>query len=52
MDQTLTGQFIKAMRKERGLTQRELAEELGISAKTVSKWEAGNGLPDVGIMLP
>ena len=52
MDQMLTGQFIKTMRKERGLTQRELAEELNISEKTVSKWETGNGLPDVGIMLP
>lgn len=52
MDQTLTGQFIKAMRKEKGLTQRELAEELSISEKTVSKWETGKGLPDAGLMLP
>ena len=52
MDQILTGQFIKAMRKEKGLTQRELAERLNISEKTVSKWETGKGLPDVGLMLP
>ena len=52
MDQLLTGQFIKALRKERGLTQKELAEKLNVSEKTVSKWETGNGLPDVGLMLP
>ena len=52
MDQLLTGQFIKALRKERGLTQKELAERLNVSEKTVSKWETGNGLPDVGLMLP
>lgn len=52
MNQSKTGQFIKAIRKERGLTQRELAERLNISEKTVSKWETGNGLPEVGLMLP
>lgn len=52
MDQTKTGNFIKAMRKERGLTQKELAEKLNISEKTVSKWETGKGLPDIGLMLP
>ena len=50
MDQLLTGQFIKALRKERGLTQKELAERLNVSEKTVSKWETGNGLPDVGLI--
>ena len=52
MDQAKTGKFIKEMRKERGLTQRQLAEKLNISEKTVSKWETGNGLPDTGLMLP
>ena len=52
MDQMKTGQFIKEMRRIRGLTQRQLAEELNISEKTVSKWETGNGLPDAGLMLP
>ena len=52
MDQTVTGQFIKTVRKEKGLTQRELSERLNISEKTVSKWETGKGLPDVGLMLP
>ena len=52
MDQVKTGQFIKAMRKEKNLTQREIAERLNISEKTVSKWETGNGLPEVSLMLP
>ena len=52
MDQVKTGQFIKAMRKEKNFTQREVAERLNISEKTVSKWETGNGLPEVGLMLP
>ena len=44
------GRFIAEMRRERGMTQRELAEELGLSDKTVSKWETGRGLPDVSVM--
>ena len=52
MDQVKIGQFIKTTRKEKGLTQREVAEILGISEKTVSKWETGNGLPEVSLMLP
>ena len=52
MDQVKTGRFIKALRKENNLTQREVAEKLNISEKTVSKWETGNGLPEVGLMLP
>lgn len=52
MDQVKTGQFIKAIRKEKNLTQREVAERLSISEKTVSKWETGNGLPEVSLMLP
>ena len=52
MDQVKIGQFIKAIRKEKSLTQRQVAERLNISEKTVSKWETGNGLPEVGLMLP
>lgn len=52
MNQIKTGKFIKAARKEKSLTQRELAEKLNISEKTVSKWETGNGLPEVSLMLP
>lgn len=52
MDQLIIGKFIAQQRKERGLTQRELAELLAISDKTVSKWECGGGLPEVSLMLP
>lgn len=52
MDQIKTGKFISQMRKEKGLTQREVADILNISDKTVSKWETGNGLPEVSLMLP
>lgn len=52
MDQKLTGKFIAELRRERGLTQKELAERLHISDKTISKWERGCGLPEVGLMLP
>ena len=52
MDQVKIGQFIKTIRKEKNLTQREIAERMSISEKTVSKWETGNGLPEVSLMLP
>ena len=52
MDQAKTGRFIAARRRELGLTQRQLAERLSISEMTVSKWECGGGLPEVGLMLP
>lgn len=52
MDQQKIGQFIAEMRKEQGLTQRALAEKLLISDKTVSKWECGNGIPEVSLMMP
>ena len=52
MDQVKIGQFIKTIRKEKNYTQREVAEKLVISEKTVSKWETGNGLPEVSLMLP
>lgn len=52
MDQIQIGKFIAAMRKRQGLTQRQLADALAISDKTVSKWECGKGLPEVSLMLP
>ncbi len=52
MDQVKIGRFIAAMRKERGMTQRELAEALGLSNRTVSKWECGDGLPELANVLP
>ena len=50
MDQKRIGAFIAALRRERGLTQKELAQKLMVSDKTVSKWECGRGLPEVSLM--
>lgn len=52
MDQIKIGKFIAMMRKEQSFTQKQLAEQLGISDKTISKWETGNGMPEVSLMLP
>lgn len=52
MDQKKIGRLIGAMRRERGMTQRELAEALGISNRTISKWECGDGLPELANVLP
>ena len=52
MEQAKIGKFIQSQRKEKGLTQTQLAEKLGVSDKTVSKWETGNGLPEVSLMQP
>lgn len=51
MDQIKIGGFIAACRKEKDLTQTQLAEKLGITNKAVSKWETGKSLPDASIML-
>ena len=48
MDQVKIGKFIAAMRKARGLTQEVLGEKLGVTNKTVSRWETGAYMPDVG----
>ena len=50
MDQEKIGKFIASCRKEKGLTQAVLAEELGITNRAVSKWETGRSLPDASIM--
>ena len=52
MDQIRIGKFIAESRKARNLTQRQLADALSISDKTISKWECGKGLPEVSLMLP
>ncbi len=52
MDQIRIGKFIAESRKARNLTQRQLADILSISDKTISKWETGKGLPEVSLMLP
>ena len=51
MDQIKIGKFIAECRKEKNLTQTQLAEKLGITDRAVSKWECGRSLPDSGIML-
>ncbi len=52
MDQIKIGKFIANMRKDQNITQKQLADSLSISDKTVSKWECGKGLPEVSLMLP
>ena len=52
MDQKKIGRLIGTVRRERGMTQRELAEALGVSNRTVSKWECGDGLPELANVLP
>lgn len=50
MNQLATGKFIAQKRKEKNLTQAQLAEKLGISNKTISKWETGKCMPDYSII--
>ena len=52
MNQTKIGKFISQCRKERGFLQKDIAARLGVSEKTVSKWECGKGLPEVVFMEP
>ncbi len=52
MNQKQIGRFIAQKRKEKNLTQMQLAEILGVSNKTVSKWENGNCMPDYSIIKP
>lgn len=52
MDQIKIGKFIASCRKEKNMTQRQLADILEISDKTISKWECGKGLPEVQLMMP
>lgn len=50
MDTYITGSTIKRLREEKGITQQQLAEELGVSSKAVSKWETAKGLPDISLI--
>ena len=50
MNQQFTGKFIAHKRKEKNLTQEQLAEKLGVSNKTVSKWETGKCMPDYSVV--
>ena len=52
MNQIKIGKFISECRKNAGLTQSQLAEQLGITDKAVSKWETGRSMPDVSLFTP
>lgn len=52
MDQLKSGKFIAELRKTHGMTQLQLAEKLGVSDKTVSRWECGKGMPELSILMP
>ncbi len=52
MDQTAIGQYIAHKRREQNMTQEQLAEKLGVSNKTISKWENGKCMPDYSVVEP
>ncbi|MBQ9913659.1 MAG: helix-turn-helix domain-containing protein [Clostridia bacterium] len=52
MNTYITGNTIKRLRESKGLTQLQLAEKIGVTAKAVSKWETAKGLPDISLMEP
>lgn len=52
MNTYVTGNTIKTLRERNGLTQAELAQKIGVSSKTVSKWETAKGLPDISLLQP
>ncbi|MBE6882538.1 MAG: helix-turn-helix domain-containing protein [Ruminococcaceae bacterium] len=51
MDQIKIGKFLKHLRKEKGLTQEQLAEQFFVSSRTVSRWETGSNMPDLDILI-
>lgn len=52
MNQQKIGNFILELRKERNMTQQELADKIGVTDKAISKWENGRGMPDLSLMKP
>lgn len=52
IDNEKFGQFLSDLRKEKSMTQKELADKLFVSDKTVSKWERGNSMPNVTLLIP
>ena len=51
MDLVKTGAFLKELRKEKNITQEELAEQMGVSRRTVSRWETGSNMPDMDVLI-
>ena len=51
MDQKKIGSFLKELRKEKEITQEQFAEILGVSGRTVSRWETGNNMPDISLLV-
>ena len=51
MDQIKIGAFMKELRKGKGLTQEQVAEQLNVSSRTVSRWETGTNMPDISLLL-
>ena len=51
MDQKKIGVFLKELRKEKGITQEEFAENLNVSGRTVSRWETGANMPDISLLV-
>ena len=51
MNQVKIGEFLRELRKEKGLTQEQLAEQFNISRRSVSRWETGSNMPDIGLLI-
>ena len=51
MDLVKIGKFLQELRKEQGLTQEQLAEQIGVARRTVSRWETGSNMPDMDILI-
>ena len=51
MNQIKIGEFLKELRKEKGLTQEQLAEQFNVSRRSVSRWETGNNMPDLDTLI-
>lgn len=51
MDQKKIGSFLKNLRKGKGLTQEQLAEQFNVSARTISRWETGSNMPDLSLLV-
>jgi len=50
LDQKKIGEFLRELRKEKGMTQEQVAEHFNIAGRTVSRWETGSNMPDIGII--